>query len=78
MSSDWWAVIGTTLTTIMLVVPPTTYAWYVLDVWIGAGEVSYAKNVPKSTIRDFELPRLLAEVEPSFIDALARSRPSST
>jgi hypothetical protein len=43
MTSDWWWVIGTTLTTIVFVVPPTIYAWYVLEVWIGAGEVSYAK-----------------------------------
>jgi uncharacterized membrane protein YbhN (UPF0104 family) len=43
MSSDWWWVIGATLTTIVFVVPPTIYAWYVLEVWIGAGEVSYAK-----------------------------------
>jgi hypothetical protein len=42
MSSSWWWAIGTTLTTIVFVVPPTVYAWYVLEVWIGAGEVSYA------------------------------------
>jgi hypothetical protein len=43
MTSDWWWVIGTTLTTIVFVVPPAIYTWYVLEVWIGAGEVSYAK-----------------------------------
>lgn len=43
MSFDWWWVIGATLTTIVFVVPPTIYAWYVLEGWIGAGEVSYAK-----------------------------------
>lgn len=43
MSSDWWWVIGATLTTIVSVVLPTIYAWYVLEAWIGAGEVSYAK-----------------------------------
>jgi hypothetical protein len=43
MTSDWWWVIGTTLTTIVFVVSPTIYTWYVLEVWIGAGEVSYAK-----------------------------------
>jgi hypothetical protein len=32
-----------TLTTIVFVVPPTIYAWYVLEVWIGAAEVSRAK-----------------------------------
>ena len=44
MSSDWWWVIGATLTTIVFVVLPTIYAWYVLEAWIGAGEVSYAKR----------------------------------
>jgi hypothetical protein len=43
MSSDWWWLIGTTLTMVVFVVPPTIYAWYVFGVWIGAGEVSYAK-----------------------------------
>jgi len=43
MSSDWWWVIGATLTTIVFVVLPTIYAWYVLEAWIGAGEGSYAK-----------------------------------
>jgi hypothetical protein len=48
MSSNWWWIIGTTLTTIAFVVPPTVYAWYVLDVWIGAGEVSYANVMRES------------------------------
>jgi hypothetical protein len=38
MTSDWWWAIGTTLTTIVFVVRPTIYAWYVLEVWIGAGK----------------------------------------
>jgi hypothetical protein len=43
MSSGWWWVIGAALTTIVFVVLPTIYAWYVLEAWIGAGEGSYAK-----------------------------------
>lgn len=39
-----WAFVGTTIATVLLIVPSVVYAWYVLEYWIGDDE-SYAKVV---------------------------------
>ena len=35
MSAETWAIVGTTLGTILLIVPGVAYAYYLLEVWIG-------------------------------------------
>jgi len=36
-SAELWAVIGTTILTVVLLVPGLVYAWLVLESWLGDG-----------------------------------------
>jgi hypothetical protein len=40
-TAELWTLIGTTIATIVLLVPGVVYAWYVLERWIGDDD-SYA------------------------------------
>jgi hypothetical protein len=40
-SAELWSIIGTSIVTIILLVPGLVYAWFVLESWIGDGD-SYA------------------------------------
>lgn len=43
-NAELWAVAGTTIATVLLLVPGVVYAWYVLESWIGNDD-SYAKVI---------------------------------
>ncbi len=43
-NTDAWAIAGTTLGTLLLLLPGVVYAWYALEKWIGDDE-SYAKVI---------------------------------
>jgi hypothetical protein len=38
MNAEIWAIVGTILGTILLIVPGVVYAYYVLDGWIGSAD----------------------------------------
>ncbi len=44
INAEAWATVGTTIGTILLVVPSVVYAWYVLESWIGDDD-SYANVI---------------------------------
>lgn len=44
LSAEAWAIAGTTLATVLLLVPSVVYAWYLLENWIGDDD-SYAKVI---------------------------------
>jgi hypothetical protein len=43
-SAELWAVVGTTIVTVLLLVPGVVYAWYVLESWIDDDD-SYARVI---------------------------------
>jgi hypothetical protein len=43
-NAEVWAIVGTTIATVLLLVPGVVYAWYVLENWIG-DDNSYAKAI---------------------------------
>jgi hypothetical protein len=43
-SADLWALIGTSLVALFLLVPGIAYAWYVLEDWID-DDTSYARVI---------------------------------
>jgi len=49
-NTEVWAAIGTTIATILLLVPGIVYAGFVLENWIGDGK-SYARVIASITKR---------------------------
>jgi hypothetical protein len=63
MDTELWAVIGTTIATIVLLVPCVVYAWYVLDSWIGDDD-SYSQVI--ASVETLDLGRRGNYLPPSL------------